>query len=176
MGILPRKKKKSLGKRKGEEGYGQGKAAISFGDDVLLDEEAMVEKLLACLEAPDYRPPTLPSVAMELMELARRPEVEIDDVVALVEKDTLIAGRILKLVQSPMYAGVARIESLADEVVLGPDQRHAPRQRHAIAKLALHPDIELEVEKLLDFGQVAQPGAQDPNPCRLGPQRCPQAL
>ena len=116
MGILPRKKK-SLGKRKGEEGYGEGRATIAFGDDVLLDEEAMVETLLACLEAPDYRPPTLPSVAMELMELSRRPEVEIDDVVALVEKDTLIAGRILKLVQSPMYAGAAKIESLRDALM-----------------------------------------------------------
>ena len=52
------------GKGKGEEGYGDGRAAIEFGDDVLLDEEEMVEKLLACLTAPDYRPP-LPSVAIE---------------------------------------------------------------------------------------------------------------
>lgn len=116
MGILPRKKK-GLGKKKGEEGYGQGKATISFGDDVLLDEEAMVEKLLQCLEAPDYRPPTLPSVAMQLMELARQPEVEIDEVVGLVEQDSLIAGRLLKIAQSPMYAGAAQIESLRDALM-----------------------------------------------------------
>ncbi len=116
MGILPRKKKR-LGKRKGEEGYGEGKATIAFTDDVLLDEEAMVAKLLACLEAPDYRPPTLPAVALELMELARRPEVEIQDVVSLLEKDGFIAGRILKLVQSPVYAGAARIESLHDALM-----------------------------------------------------------
>ncbi len=42
------------GKKKGEEGYGQGKAAIAEGDDVLLDEEAMVEKLLGMIESPDY--------------------------------------------------------------------------------------------------------------------------
>jgi len=115
MGVLPRKQR--LGTKKGEEGYGQGRAAIAFGDDVLLDEEAMVERLLACLEAPDYRPPTLPSVALELMELARQPDVEIADVAALIEKDSFIAGRILKLVQSPVYAGAARIESLRDALM-----------------------------------------------------------
>lgn len=48
-----RKRKKKLGKSKGEEGYGDGRATIEFGDDVLLDEEQMVERLLACIEAPD---------------------------------------------------------------------------------------------------------------------------
>ncbi len=113
--MLPRKPR--LGKKKGEEGYGQGKAAIAFGDDVLLDEEAMVAKLLACLEAPDYRPPTLPSVAMELLALSQQSDVDIDDVVTLVEKDTLITGRLLKLVQSPIYSGVGRLSSLRDALM-----------------------------------------------------------
>lgn len=115
MGILSRKK--SLGKKKGEDGYGQGKATIAFGDDVLLDEDAMVETLLACLEAPDYRPPTLPAVAMELMSLSRKAEVDFNEVTALLEQDAMIAGRILKLVQSPIYSGASKIESLNDALV-----------------------------------------------------------
>lgn len=59
------------GKKKGEGGYGQGRAIIAEGDDVLLDEEKMVEHLLACIEAPDYGPPTLPAVAVELMQLSQ---------------------------------------------------------------------------------------------------------
>ncbi len=94
-----------LGKRKGQVGYGDGRAFIASGDDVLVDEETMTETLLACLNAPDYRPPTLPSVAVELMNLSQQLEVDLDQVVALLEQDTLITGRILKLVQSPMYAG-----------------------------------------------------------------------
>ncbi len=108
---------RKLGKSKGEVGYGDGRASIASGDDVLLDEEAMVETLLACLNAPDYRPPTLPSVAVELMSLSQRAEVEIDDVVKLVEQDSLIAGRILKLVQSPIYSGAAQIGSLRDALM-----------------------------------------------------------
>ena len=39
-------RKRKQGKSKGEKGYGEGKVTIDFGDDVLLDEEAMVEQLL----------------------------------------------------------------------------------------------------------------------------------
>lgn len=102
------------GKKKGEEGYGQGQATIAEGDDALLDEEAMVEQLLACIEAPDYRPPTLPAVAVELMSLSQRTDVEIDEVVALLEQDTMIAGRILKMVGLSAFSGATKITSLRE--------------------------------------------------------------
>jgi len=108
---------KKFGKSKGEAGYGQGRAVIAEGDDVLLDKESMVETLLACLNAPDYRPPTLPSVALDLMNLSQKSDVEIDEVVSLIEKDSLIAGRILKLVQSPVYSGVTPLSSLRDALM-----------------------------------------------------------
>ncbi len=113
MALLGRKKKK-LGKSKGEEGYGQGQASIAEGDDVLLDEEVMVEKLLSMIESPDYRPPTLPSVAVELMTLSQRADVEIDDVVSLLERDSMIAGRVIKLVGSVGLAGAVKITSLRE--------------------------------------------------------------
>lgn len=105
------------GKSKGEEGYGQGLAAIAAGDDVLLDEEAMVETLLDRIESPNYQPPSLPSVALELMNLSQQPDVDLDDVLDVLERDSMIAGRILKLVQSPVYSGEARISSLRDCLV-----------------------------------------------------------
>jgi HD-like signal output (HDOD) protein len=104
---------RARGKSRNEAGYGSGRAFIASGDDVLLDEEEMVARLLACVEAPDYRPPTLPSVAVELMNLSQRPDVEIDDVVALLEQDSMLTGRILKLAQSPAYGGV-QLKSLSD--------------------------------------------------------------
>jgi len=102
------------GKKKGEEGYGQGRATIAEGDDALLDEEAMVEQLLACVEAPDYRPPTLPAVAVELMSLSQRTDVEIDEIVALLEQDSFIAGRILKMVGFAAFSGASKITSLRE--------------------------------------------------------------
>ncbi len=106
---LPRR-----GKQKGQEGYGEGRAAIAAGDDVLLDEETLVAQLMACLEAPDYRPPTLPVVAVELMSLSQRPDVAIKDVVELLERDSLIAGRVLKVACSAVYTSAAKITSLRD--------------------------------------------------------------
>ncbi len=108
---------RQLGKRKGEEGYGDGRVSIAAGDDVLLDEEEMVEMLLTCLNAPDYRPPTLPSVAVELMSLSQQPDVDLADVVALLEQDSMITGRVLKLVQSPVYRGSAELSSLRDALM-----------------------------------------------------------
>lgn len=102
------------GKQKGQEGYGEGRAAIAEGDDVLLDEDAMVVQLLARLEAPDYRPPTLPVVAVELMGLSQRADVAIKDVVELLERDSLIAGRVLKLACSAVYSNAVKITSLRD--------------------------------------------------------------
>ncbi|MDP6980289.1 MAG: HDOD domain-containing protein [Myxococcota bacterium] len=105
------------GKSKGEEGYGDGRAVIEFGDDVLMDEDEMVAKLLACIEAPDYQPPTLPSVAADLLSLSQQPEVDFKDVIKLLEQDSLIAGRVLKLVQSPAYSGMSKLASLDDALV-----------------------------------------------------------
>lgn len=105
------------GKSRGEEGYGDGRAFIAAGDDVLIDEDEMVETLLACIEAPDYRPPTLPSVAVELMGLSQQPDVDLADVVALLEQDSMITGRVLKLVQSPVYRGSSDLQSLRDALM-----------------------------------------------------------
>ena len=103
-----------LGKKKGEEGYGQGRAAIAAGDDVLLDEDALVAELLACLEAPTYKPPTLPAVALEVMAISQRPDVAIKDIVDLLERDALIAGRVLKVACSAVYSTATKITSLRD--------------------------------------------------------------
>lgn len=101
-----------VGKTRGQEGYGEGRAQIRASDDVLFDEEAMVAELLACLEAPDYRPPTLPAVAVELMMLSSKADVAIDDVIPLLERDNLIAGRVLAQAGSAAVAGGTRITSL----------------------------------------------------------------
>lgn len=102
------------GRTRGQAGYGDGRAAIRAGDDVLLDEDAMVVELLGLLEAPDYRPPTLPLVAVELMTLSARADVAIGDVVELLERDSLIAGRVLNAASTTALAGATRVGSLRE--------------------------------------------------------------
>ena len=69
-------------------------------------------RLLAQLSAPSYKPPTLPSAAMELLRVAQQPRTSYRDVTALLEKDAMLAGRIMSIVQAPLYAGAHKIDSL----------------------------------------------------------------
>ena len=139
---------KKQGKSKGEEGYGQGRAAIAEGDDVLLDEETMVATLLGMIESPDYRPPTLPAVALELMSLSQRTDVEIDDIVALLEKDSMIAGRVLKIVGSATMAGAVKITSLRQATM----RIGLMRIRDIVMEIALN----TRVFKSTDYGDTME--------------------
>jgi HD-like signal output (HDOD) protein len=67
--------------------------------------------------APDYRPPVVPSVAIELQALSRDPEVDVKRVVALLEKDGLLAAQVLRLASSPVYATATPPRSLHEAVV-----------------------------------------------------------
>ncbi|MFQ5697969.1 MAG: HDOD domain-containing protein [Myxococcota bacterium] len=106
-----------MGKRRTDPGYGQGEVTLGADDEALLDEQALTEQLLTTLQDPGYRPPTLPSVSVELMSLAQKPGVTFDDVVALLERDTMLTGRVMKLVQSPIYAAARRVTSLKQALV-----------------------------------------------------------
>jgi len=97
--------------------YGKGQASLALDDDVLLDEEKLTQQLLATFSAESYRPPTLPSVATELLSLSQNPDVAICDIAALLERDTMLTGRVMKRMCSPVYAGTAAVKSL-DQAVM----------------------------------------------------------
>ncbi|MEM7411769.1 MAG: HDOD domain-containing protein [Myxococcota bacterium] len=105
------------GKTKLEEGYGRGEASIAAGDDVLIEQSALEKRLLETFGAPDYQPPTLPAVATQLMSVSQRADVEIDEIVDLLQQDAMLAGKLMELVASPLYAGAAKITSLRDAVM-----------------------------------------------------------
>jgi HD-like signal output (HDOD) protein len=66
---------------------------------------------------PDYRPPPLPGVALELMTLSNRDDSTIDRIVGLLEQDEMLAGGVLRLIGSPLYAARTRVRSLKEAVV-----------------------------------------------------------
>ncbi len=81
-------------------------------------DDAMVgRQLWTALNAPDYCPPQLPTVALELVQLAGRLEVKVEDVVKLLERDALLSGRIFKVANSAMYAGQMPMASLRQAVM-----------------------------------------------------------
>lgn len=74
-------------------------------------------ELIATFNNPDYRPPPLPGVALELMSLANRDDATIDRVVRLLEQDEMLAGGVMRLIGSPLYSARTRIRTLKEAVV-----------------------------------------------------------
>ena len=58
----------------------------------------MLEKILACPNLP-----TFPTIAVELLELTRDPDVSMDDIAKLIKSDQGLASRILKTINSSFY-------------------------------------------------------------------------
>jgi HD-like signal output (HDOD) protein len=82
---------------------------------------------------PSYRPPLLPSVALEVMALSKKSEVSTEALTALLEKDPLLAGRVLRLAHAPSFAGEPPVRSMRQAVArLG-----APAVRDLLALIAL---------------------------------------
>ncbi|HEY5375830.1 MAG TPA: HDOD domain-containing protein [Polyangiaceae bacterium] len=74
-------------------------------------------QLFRTFEDPTYRPPPLPSVALEIGKLAARDDVNVEQVVRLLERDQMMAGAVMRLVGSPIHAGRGPVRSLTDAVM-----------------------------------------------------------
>jgi len=82
-----------------------------------LVQDALRRELLETFGDPEFRPPPLPSVALELFALTRRHDAKVEDVVALLEKDAMLAGDVMRLVSSPVYTRRSPVKSLTQAVV-----------------------------------------------------------
>jgi len=74
-------------------------------------------ELVETFNDPNYRPPPLPSVALELMSLTNRDDSKIERIVRLLEQDEMLAGGLMRLIGSPLYAGRSTIRTLKEAVV-----------------------------------------------------------
>jgi len=74
-------------------------------------------QLFRTFEDPTYKPPPLPAVALELAALTAKPDVNVEDVVRLLERDQMMAGAVMRLVGSPIHAGRGPVRSLTDAVM-----------------------------------------------------------
>lgn len=91
--------------------YGRGTVHIDDDDgDLLLGADELIE----LIDAPGYQPPVLPAIALEIYQLARSPDLDLRQVLRLLERDPMVAARVLRVAQSPMYATRMPVTSLAD--------------------------------------------------------------
>ncbi|MDP8222893.1 MAG: HDOD domain-containing protein [Candidatus Lernaella stagnicola] len=61
--------------------------------------------------------PTLPQVANQVLALVNRPDVTAKDLEAVISHDQKLAARLIKVANSPVYGGVAKITSIQRAVV-----------------------------------------------------------
>ncbi len=99
-----------------------------------LDRFDVVHRLQRTFTSPSYKPPMLPEVALEVMQLSQRPDVKFEQVVALLQKDAVLAGRVLSIAQSAAYAGRSPVQTLQQASVrLG-----LKAMRDVVLEAALH--------------------------------------
>src|SRR6187551_3560053 len=80
-------------------------------------QQALVDQMLQTFAADDYQPPLLPGAALQLLNLARDPDVAMSKVIALLESEPLIVARVIRTAQSPVYSAGARIRTIEDAVL-----------------------------------------------------------
>jgi HD-like signal output (HDOD) protein len=95
------------------------KTAVSVAANAVggLDKYDVVAHLQRTFSSPSYKPPMLPQVAIELMQLSQQPDVKFDEVVALLERDPVLATRVLSIAQSSAYAARSPILTLHQATV-----------------------------------------------------------
>lgn len=117
--------------------------AVDVDEAGALDTSLLVKRLQVLFKDPRYQPPTPPSVALELLALSRRTDVDVDDAVALFARDPMLTARVLRVARSPLY-GSANVPTLKDAVVrLGMRRLH-----HVVLEAAL----ELRVFRSAAYG------------------------
>jgi putative nucleotidyltransferase with HDIG domain len=78
--------------------------------------EAISERLGAVFRSPEYTPPLLPAAAVEVHRLTQTKDVRLEQIQAVLEKDPMLAARILRVASSPVYGGQL-VESLQTAVM-----------------------------------------------------------
>jgi HD-like signal output (HDOD) protein len=106
------------------------------------DRSSVHVRLLRLFASPTYRPPLLPRVALELMQVSQKASVGFDDVVGLLEQDPVLAAKVLSIAQSALYAPRSPILSL----------------RQALVRLGLDTLRDLVVEAALTLRVFRVPG------------------
>lgn len=127
--------------------YGNGRHQIdSLTAQIVLDPSSLVGQILTGLSAPNYQPPMLPAVALELMALVQDPDVKLGKVQHLVQSEPMIAAKVLQLAQSAMYSRGAPITSL----------------EQAIARLGLNTLMDLFLQVSMSMRVFRAKGYEEP--------------
>ena len=77
----------------------------------------LITKLRQVFSSPRYRPPLLPTVALEIHRLSFQPDVDAARLVAVLEKDAVLAAQVLRVAGSAAFGGWTGDPSLKQAVI-----------------------------------------------------------
>lgn len=110
--------------------------------------EQLTAALRTALASPGYRPPVLPSVALDVLALAGQGDADLTEVVALLERDPVLAGRVLALAQSAQYTRRTPVVTIKQAAVrLGLE---------ALVHLVLRAALDLQIFRAPGFEAFAE--------------------
>ncbi len=97
-----------LGASGNDANYGNGVVVLSEAEvSGNAHAEAISERLDALFQSPTYSPPLLPAAAVDVHRLTQVKDVRVEQILAVLEQDPLLAARVLRVASSPVYGGLA---------------------------------------------------------------------
>lgn len=96
--------------------YGRGTYEIDASEDPGEQAQLITRRIRATFAAPNYAPPVLPVAALEVHQLSQAKNVKLEHVLSALEKDPLLAARVLRVANSPLFTG-APLHSLHHAVL-----------------------------------------------------------
>jgi len=92
-------------------------AVITAPEVPLSGEEAdALQRVRAYLAASHSSPMVFPTIAMEILELVRYPDVDLNELARYIRVDGALAGGVMALANSAIYRAVRRIDTVKDAV------------------------------------------------------------
>ncbi len=93
----------------------KGDFSITSSDNPLADK--LADDMRECMNSHRCTPPMLPGAALEVMQLARTPEPDFKAIASSLEKDPLLAARVLRTANTALFASGGRIDSIRHALV-----------------------------------------------------------
>lgn len=106
------------------------------------------DAILIRLETGNLKLPVLPLAIQKIMEMNSNPEFDVQALSALIHQDQTLAGHVLRVCNSSIYAGTYKIHSLRQAVSrLG---------GHAMVKIAVSVTMQGEIFQVIRFREEIQ--------------------
>jgi diguanylate cyclase (GGDEF)-like protein len=76
-------------------------------------QDHLIERIRECPNLP-----SLPAIAVQVLELAQQPEVDLSDVARIISKDPALSGKILRTVNSSFYGRSQEVSTISHALVI----------------------------------------------------------